>query len=222
MRIGIGLIALFVVVGCESRAPEKPAPVFDQQCDYMLEVVVDVTGSYVDILEKKGFPLLLATCDHYFAGRVGANDRMVIARIGGTTKTLLWDGPPMALRESFADAKAFRAFLEQEAGGGSRVHDSVADAVQYVIDFPGVAKEKTCVMVLSDMDDNFPDADKTRARMLKILGDYAKKGGSVGFYFVDQHFVPGLRRDLASCGFKHPPVVEDAIVVSPQLPRFSE
>jgi hypothetical protein len=213
---------LLVLAGCEPRPPEKPAPVFNQQCDYMLVAVVDVTGSYLDILEKRGFPLLLATCDQYFSARVGANDRLVIARVSGSERALLWDGPPMALRESFASPAAFRAFLEKNAGGGSRVYDSVADATTYCLDFPGVAHEKTCVMVLSDMEDNFPDSAQSKARMLNALSAYAKKGGSVGFYFVGQAEVTGLRQDLAKCGFKHPPVVESEIVVSPALPTFGE
>ncbi len=222
MRAFLVCAAALILVGCEQRGPEKPVPVFNQQCDYMLVAVVDVTGSYLDILEKKGFPLLLATCDQYFSNRVGANDRLVLARVSGSERALLWDGPPLALRESFGDAAAFRRFLENQAGGGSRVYDSVADAATYCMDFPGVAHEKTCLMVLSDMEDNFPDSAQSRARMLKALSAYAKKGGSVGFYFVGQLEVAGLRQDLAACGFKHLPVIESELVVSPALPTFAE
>lgn len=220
--IALGMLAVLLLVGCEARQAEKPAPVFNQQTDYMIVAVVDVTGSYLEILEQKGFPLLLATCDKFFSDRVGNNDRLVIARVSGSTRSLLWDGPPMALRESFPTAKAFREFLEKNGGGGSRVNESVTEAVKYVMDFPGVAQEKTCVMVLSDMDDNFPNSDKTRADMLQTISDYAKKGGSMGFYFVAQFEVNELRAGLGKCGFKHPPIVESEIVVSPQLPTFGE
>jgi len=218
------LLCLFVpayFTGCESAPPEPPAPVFSQKADFMLVAVFDVSGSCAETQEKKGYPLLLATIDKLFADRVGRNDRLVLARVSGSTRSILWDGKPLALRESFASGEDFRAFLEKGGGGGSRVNDSVTDAVEYVMGFPGVVQDHTCVMVLSDMLDNFPDSEQSRKKMIQTLGAYAKKGGSAAFFFTAQEETAKLRQDLATCGFRFPPVVEDEAAVSPALPQFS-
>ena len=59
------------------------------------------------------------------------------------------------MHKQFGTAKAFRDYLMQRADpAGSRVHDAVADTVNYVADYPGVAegRTKSAVVVLSDMD----------------------------------------------------------------------
>jgi hypothetical protein len=128
------------------------------------------------------------------------------------------------LRNQFGSASAFMHFLHGKSNpAGSRIHDGIADALEYILDYPGVKEGKTRVslFVFSDMDDNFPEPEKSKARVLTLLKEFGRVKGCIGLYWVDQMHVPGWRRDLRDAGIKHF-VVESEIVADPALPTFED
>ena len=219
------IVAVVVVLaGCQPRIEEPVAVVPAQECDYLLAVVVDMSGSYAAQMTSDGraYKFLMHLVERFFRDRIGSNDRIIIAQVSGTEKALLWDGSPRALRQEFASAKAFADFLQSRSNpAGSRIHDGIAETLEYVMDFPSVAsgKTKSAMFVLSDMDDNFPDSDSSKARLVQALSEYAKTGGVVGFYWVDHALVSGWRQSLKAAGL-NTSVVESEISAQPPIPTF--
>jgi hypothetical protein len=170
----------------------------------------------------KAHRFLLLLVERFFRDRIGSNDKIVIAQVSGAEKSLLWDGSPRALRQEFPNAEAFRDFLLAGSNpAGSRVHDGIADTVDYIMDYPGVAngQTKSALFVMSDMDDNFPEAEASKARLLRSLAVYSSRGGVVGFYWVNQTLVSVWRKGLAEAGFGRA-VVESEIAAEPLIPTF--
>ena len=220
------LTALAAVPGCEKCQEDKQSsPLVVQDTEFLLVIVLDVSGSFIEYVNEdsgKAYYYILSLIDKFFRNRLGSDDKIVLAQLSATDKSLLWDGSPRTLRQSFPDAKAFRKFmLERSNPNGSRVHDGIADALDYVMDYPGVAaaKTKSAIFVLSDMDDNFPNPEQSKARLVKALSDYSCIGGAIGIYWCDQSLVPVWRKHLRQSGIRSW-VVESEIVADPTVPSF--
>ena len=128
----------------------------------------------------------------------------------------------MQLRQDFPSATEFRNFLLTKSHpAGSRIHDGVADALDYLLSDPGVAKGKTrtALFVLSDFDDNAPNPAQSEQRLVQGLNAFGKKNSVVGFYFLEHPRVPMWRRHLQQSGIKNW-VCESEIVAYPPLPTF--
>ena len=227
MKLLLGVVALSVcLLGCEPVVNQTTSPIVAQEFDYVLAVVVDMSGSFSAEMQSgngRAYKFLMRAVDLFFRNRIGeGNDRIIVSQVSGTQSALLWDGTPRGLREHFSSAKAFEKFLlERSNGAGSRIHDGVRETIEYVMDMPGVSsgKTRTFVMVLSDMDDNFAEPSASREKLVNSLKAYSKVGGVAGIYWCNQQHVPGWRRDLKDCGFKSC-VVESDIVADPALPVF--
>jgi hypothetical protein len=209
--------------GCEPRHEEHVSPLVEQETEYALAILLDLSGSYADLMTKDGkaYRFSLRVADKYLR-RLDSSDRLIITQLSATEKALLWDGSPIALRRSFPTANAFRDFLLSKSDpAGSRVHDGIADTLDYLLASPSVASGKTrsAVFVLSDFVDTAPDSEKSKERLLKSLAAYGRAGGTVGFYWVDQSLVLDWRRHLNDAGIQHF-VVESEIVADPPLPNI--
>jgi hypothetical protein len=214
------------VLGCEPVANQTGSPIAAQEFDYVLAVVVDMSGSFSGEMQSgsgRAHRFLMRAVDLFFRNRIGeGNDRIIITQVSGTQRALLWDGTPRGLRQEFSSARAFEAFLLQNSNpAGSRIHDGVRETIEYVMGMPGVSsgKTRTFVMVLSDMDENFSEPAASREKLVNSLKAYAQAGGVAGIYWCNQQFVPGWRKDLKDCGFKSF-VVESDIVADPAIPVF--
>lgn len=216
-----------VLIGCERRSTDQGSPLPDQDSEYLLAVVIDMSGSFADQMQAdngKAYRFFLEVVDRYFRNRVGANDRLILTQLSGSggKRALLWDGEPRALQQDFPDAKAFHAFLLKHADpSGSRVHDALADTIDYLVAYPGVAsgKSHSAVFVLSDMLENSANPQQSKDRALRALATYARHRGVVGMYWVEHGLVPEWRAQLRDAGLKSF-VVESDIVSRPQLPTF--
>lgn len=224
--LGLGLVMLSL--GCEGRrAREHTLQVREEPKEYVIAIAVDLSGSYRDLLlgdDGKAWHFLGAIIQQLSTTRAGAEDRVILAQISGAPKALLWEGSLPALRRSFPSAAAFRTYLLSKANAsGSRVHESIADLVDYVTAYPGVKQghTKSAVFVLSDMENNLGDEAATRQRLLTSLTAYARTGGTVGMYWVDSRFCSNWQRWLKEAGFPNA-VVENEIVANPLLPRFED
>ncbi len=231
MRIvGSLLIALMIALtqpGCEGRrGPGDRSPLPQEDAEFLLAIVLDLSGSFHETMQKggKGYRFVLGLTEKFFKDRIGSNDRVVIVQLSGTVKSLLWDGTPKQLKKEFKTAEAFNDFLRSKADpGGSRVHDTIADTLDYVLDDPGVAEGKTrpAVFVLSDMEDNFGDPEGSKQRVIDSLRRYGKQGGVIGLYWVSTFLVPEWRKNFRDAGIRSGRwVVIPDITSDPQLPEF--
>ena len=223
--LAIMLLCMGALPSCEQRRAEQTSILPEQECEYLMAVVVDMSGSYAMQMQTdagKAYRFLLLLVDRFFRDRIGSNDKIVIAQVSGAEKSLLWDGSPRALRQRFPNAEKFREFLLAGSDPmGSRVHDGVADTLDYIMGYPGVVngETKSALFVMSDMDDNFPEAERSKARLLQSLTAYSRLGGVVGFYWVDQSLVPVWRDGLREAGSDRA-VVESEIAEEPLIPTF--
>ena len=218
------LMLALLVVGCAKRQ-ERTASAFEERdCEYVLAVVIDLSGSFAELMadDGKAHDFLLYVLDRYFRDRIGSNDRVLIAQISANGQTLLWEGTPTQLRREFPTPDRFRDFLLAKASpGGSLVHEALADTLEYVMADPSVAAglAKPAIFVLSDMLDNGHKSPQLKNRVLTDLAKYGQLGGVVGLYFVDERRLFAWRRILQEAGMREC-VVESGIVSRPTLPSF--
>lgn len=222
--LGFCCLLLSVVCGCAPRRQVEATPLRNDESEYVLAILLDLSGSFAHLMAEDGkaYDFALIVMDRYFRDRIGTNDKMIIAQVSGTDRALLWEGTPLDLRREFPSADAFRDFLLSKADpGGSLVHEGLARTVEYVTSDPQVAsgKAKSAIFVLSDMLDNGPDGRESQERAARALAAYSQKGGVVGLYYVDQSLVAQWRQILRDA--KIPDYcVECEIVGKPPLPSF--
>ncbi len=218
------VLIVTLLCGCSERRKTQKSILIEDDKEYLVGVLLDLSGSFRGKMVSGGHAhaFLLMILDKYFRDRMGGNDKILIAQISGTTRSLLWQGTPLQLRQEFSSASAFAQFLTENAdSNGSRVHEAIAQTADYVANDPGVAagKVKTCLFVLSDLLDTTPDADETRTKAITAVTHYGQKGGAIGFYYVDQHLLPEWREQLRTTGIKNF-CIEAEIVGRPTLPSF--
>ena len=226
--IALALLALLSTQsGCEPRHenPDHASPIVHQDSEYVLAILLDLSGSFTELMTKDGkaYRFAMRVADKYLR-RMDSNDRLIISQLSATNKALLWDGSPIALRRSFPSANAFRDFLLSKSDpNGSRIHDGIADTLDYLLALPGVqsGKTKSALFVLSDMIDNAPEPEKSKERLLQALAAYGRAGGGVAFLWVDSSLVLPWRTHLKDAGIAHF-AVESEIVVDPPLPTFED
>lgn len=192
--------------------------------EFVATIMLDLSGSFSELMTKDGkaYGFALRVVDRLFRERMGSSDKIIIGQLSGSDLPMLWEGRPIDLRGAFPNSEAFGKFLASKANpGGSRIHDGIADAVDYLLNYPGIAEGKTrsALFVLSDMLDNAPEPEKSRDRLLKALTVYGQRDVAVGFYWVHHPLVLPWRTDLQNAGIRHF-VVESQIVADPQLPKF--
>lgn len=172
--------------------------------------------------DGRAYRFTLRVIDRYFRDRIGSDDKIIIGQLSGSDSPMLWEGTPAQLRRTFPSADAFRDFLVSHANpAGSRIHDGIADALDYLLDYPGITSGETqsAMFVMSDMLDTTGDCGESKDRMLKLLAAYGRQDVSVGLYWVHQSLVLQWRTHLQDAGIRHF-VVESQIVADPPLPSF--
>ena len=204
-----------------SRPAAEENPLADgREYERVVVVGIDLSGSFLHLMADKGkaWEFLLKVIDRYLRG--SGSEKLILVQLSGNTKALLWDGTPAQLRKDFPDQGAFRKHLLSKADpNGSRLHDGITEALEYLSTLPGItAKTKCALLVLSDMDDN-ASAPGSEQRLVQSLASFGKRGGAVGLYFVDHPLINRWRANLKAAGIKHA-VVESSIVASPTLPSF--
>lgn len=222
------LASILALTGCTKHTDQDDATQITlgrEDADTMVVIAVDLSGSFADRMTRdaKGYEFTMRVVDNYFRNSVGTKNRIVIAQLSAPgLQSLLWDGTPIELRRDFPTASDFCGFLQKKSHpAGSRIHDGVADAIDYVLSDAGVAKGKTrsALFVLSDFDDNIPGTMQSEQRLVKGLKAFGQKNGVVGFYFLEHGKVPTWRQHLQQSGIKNW-VCESDIVAYPPLPSF--
>lgn len=222
---GIFCLVCVAASGCKppARAKEvRPEGFHVPAIDHHLSIGVDVSGSFLPEMAEKGraYKFLLAAIDRYFRDRNGTN-KLLIVQISGSHSPILFEGSAQAFMQSYPTADVFRRFLLSKADpNGSRVYDSIADAMEHVDQSPGVTKStKKTMLVLSDMDNNVGPATSFD-RLDRCLRRWAADGGQVGLYFVDQKTAPHWRNAIRTYGFGNRGFVSDSFSNDTPLPGF--
>lgn len=217
------VLCLCVVCGCQRRREEAVIAPAQDDSEYVIAVLVDLSGSFLDKMTDGGqaHTFMLALIDRYFRDRIGTNDQIIIAQISATPdRSLVWQGTPTELRKQFPNAGAFGDFLRSKADpNGSHVHNALVQTLEYVMSQPTVASgtAKSAIFALSDMIDSNKAPDAARRRAVRVLQEYAKLGGMVCLYFVDQRLVPVWQRELQHTGLAFR---VDSEIRRPTLPSF--
>ncbi|TWT51735.1 hypothetical protein KOR42_34220 [Thalassoglobus neptunius] len=227
------LLLAMMISGCGAPRDKSPAAepqVFqgarpqsrNEPATRVVMILMDLSGSFTEKMANDGeaYQFALNVIDQYFRSQSGTNDNIVLAQISGTRRSLLWEGSPRQLRETFPSADSFREFLLSNADPrGSLVHEGMRNAIDYLTHHSvyGTSNAKTVTLVLSDMDDtSFGDSEE---RLNKSLVANAHNQGAIGIYFCNQLTVEDWKQRLASAGYINY-VVESEIVGKPQLPKF--
>ena len=218
------LLLLATLPGCEKRREVNGNSTFSTpENQYVAVIVMDLSGSFSQLMAEDGkaYQFAAHVVDEYFRNRDALDDKIILAQISGTHRSLLWDGTPRQLRKDFPTAESFRDFVLKKAdNGGSLVHEGLANVIDYVAADPQFAKGRSAatLLVLSDMQDTGHNPDAQR-HLMESLAAYGKLNGAVGIYFCDQLEVANWQQRLADCGIRNS-IVESEIVGEPQLPSF--
>jgi hypothetical protein len=221
----LGLLVLSVAIGCEMNEPGDGVSFEDDDCEYVLAVVVDLSESFEKMMatDGKAYEFLMAVVDRYFSQRDASSDRLIIAQISGRKKALIWEGTPIDLRREFSTVDQFREFLMKHSEpSSSPVFSTITSTVEYLLSKPRVAsgKAKSALFVLSDLDNNSGDAKEAGPKALEALSEYGRHNGVVRFYYADVE-----KRKLWLKWFKEKSGIRNAdvegvITSRPALPNF--
>lgn len=234
------IVLALMLVGCQKRRDDEGeqaarpgrqnksiarSPFVRDECEHVCMIVLDLSGSFKDKMAAKGIAYdfvnrVIAKC---FKDRVSCStDRIVLAGISGTSKSILWEGTPGQLRRKFANPEAFRDFLYASADpNGSLVNEGLARSIEYLSRMQCVSsgRAKSILLILSDMEDNGPNREATEQRLVNSLVSYLNQRGHCGFYFVSQDPMEHWQARLTAEGFPLIPILTDKRDL-PTLPDF--
>ena len=218
--LGASLLLVFLV-GCEKRINTDVANFDDGDTEYVLAIVVDMSGSCADLFNDggRGYGFLMDVLTKYQRA-VPTDGKVIIAQMSATDNPLLYEGSPAELRRDFPSAKAFRdSILAKSNPSASRLHEGMAATFKYILRHRAVRHgAKPAVFLLSDLLDNASQPEHEQ-QVLDSLQEFADKDGICGFYFVHQTETAKWDEALADAGVKDYRV-SDQIVAHPPLPLF--
>ena len=222
-------VFLPLVSGCtpvvqQTASDSSPSPIGREPYDYALLVAVDKSGSFVSLMRPggKGLEFLNDTITHYFHGRLGNNDCLIVTQLSGNRQALLWQGSPRQMRNEFSNSAEFSEFIEKKSdAAGSRIWDGISDTLELAMSDPNLwnGRTKLVLACLTDMENNLVDSYTAEKRLMDNLKAFAKKGGVVGLYFVGTAETTLWRKKLSECGFRDF-VVEPSIASTPRRLSF--
>lgn len=208
-RLFLLILALLAGAGCTQRRPAGEYQPFDagKTVDAHLTVVLDLSGSFHAQLSRDGKVMthLMRVIGTFFDASAGTerNDRLLIAFIAADRQAIFFEGTPRQFQQTYASPDDLRRALFARADpSGSRVFETIADAVEHALTGDGVVPGKTrlSMLVLSDLVDNQSNS-QTANRFQRSLQSYAKAGGAVGIHWLPQDAVGPWRDFLAKAGF---------------------
>jgi hypothetical protein len=220
--------AIVFALGCEGRRERTPPPKLarfapEDKSQRIVTIVLDLSGSFQHAMADDGlaYAFALDALDKYFRSNIDSpQDRLILAQVSGTRKSIIWEGTPFQFRTQF-DRSSFRDYLQKKANpNGSLVYSSIAQTLEYVMRIASIrdGKAKSAMLILSDFLENGPDQEKEAKRLLADLVAHDKLGGVGGMYYLDQleygKWRPlldhaGLTDFIVECDFKGHPTLPD-------------
>jgi hypothetical protein len=213
--------ALVSAAGCFTKY-QPPADVKTFERDdvgYVLALNLDVSGSFLRLMEERGWPFVAKLVRQFFRDRDTESDQIIISQLSGAPgQGPIWKGSPRDFRRKFGGAGAFKSYLGQFSPSGSRIFDSVTESLGYAQQHAG-GKTKLLLVVLSDFEDN-ASAPGGEERLVRALDEFSRANGRVGFYWLPptaaQTWEGHLKRLFPADRY----VVVPDIVDAPKLPNL--
>ncbi len=229
MKRALTIIVLLAasVTGCTRHRPEaNNSPFPEEENRYTLALVFDLSPKYRDRVlgtDPIALKYALEVKDIYFRDRSETTDRLLIARVSGQERAVLWDGKPRTFKKEFPNpTKDFRENLTKHADTSGApylpAYDAVADTFDYLLKFRS-GKGKTAVLVFSDMQNRSSDPAKSRKHLVSSLAAYAKSGGHCAFYWLSWDTCNELEAVGKDAGLTFGNFIPDA-VRDPVRPTF--
>lgn len=173
-----GAVLAVLMTGGEARQ-KKENPFGQETPERVLILAIDDTGSMDDCLGP-AWELMERALDQEF--RLAAGTSKVVVAVLSRRDPIALVGTPMQMRQAHPDFDSFKQWLRKAPQVGSRIHDGVADAVEFSKSLPG--NPVPTLLVFSDMEDS---TGTGRDRLLKSLAEFGKRPeAAAGFYFVRQ------------------------------------
>jgi hypothetical protein len=219
-------LALLSLGGCVEAQRSEVTHHFDaNQCESVLTIVVDQSGSFANHWDDKALKLFLELMDQFFTEGDPDACRIVIGQLSESKDVVLFEGRPEELRAKFRTPQELSDFLRRSANPvGSQVYRATEQAIRYVSAMPGVTEDtRLMTVILSDLVDSSVGDERNQAgaRMLDALTSYRKQGGGLALYYVAKEETPRWQEILGRAGFEPGSyVIESTLVAHPQLPRF--
>lgn len=214
--------------GCV-KSPDlgQTSPFESQELDACLMIVIDLSGSYQDLWDKRAYDLFLQLSDRYFNESMGTENRLIISQISGTEKALLFEGKPSDLRQQFRSPQELSNFLKENSDpDSSRVYAATRQTLDYVNTLPGLTKNtRLLTLIFSDMLDSESPSQIWDTPFPQELQDslqcYQTLGGGIALYFVADSERQRWHQLLQETGFSAGHyLIESHLSSNPQLPRF--
>lgn len=210
------------MIGCEKRNAEEASSFVEDDCEVVLAIVVDLSGSCSDLFadDGRGYDFLMGALAKYQRAEP-AGGKVIIAQLSASDNPLLYEGSSVDLRRDYASAAAFRDdILSHGNPSGSRLHEGMAATFDYILKHRAVQQgARPAVLLLSDLIDNGSDGEQYEQEVVDHLEEFSKRSGVAGFYFVHQSQTDKWQSALADAGVKDFRVT-DQIVAHPPLPSF--
>lgn len=210
-------LILLCLVGCakvqERNDDRNVTIVIDLSSSFSKEMFISrfvtngAKGEYYDTVGKT-FKFLLSVLS-----KLDFEDRITLCQISADENAVLWEGNLVQIRRDFPDPVAFYEFLKKKSNpDGTLLYDALNRSIKQSLSHDG----RRSIFVLSDMLDTDPNGAAKTPELHRLLEEYAKSGGKIGFYYVDQTLTASLKAKLEEFGFQNP-VVESEIVSKPEL-----
>ena len=144
-------------------------------------VTNEAEGTYIDTVGKT-FKFLLSVLS-----KLDFEDRITLCQISADENAVLWEGNLVQIRRDFPDPIAFYKFLKTKSNpDGTLLYDALNRSIKQSLSHDG----KRSIFVLSDMLDTDPNGAAKIPELRSLLEEYAKSGGMIGFFYVNQDLVP--------------------------------
>lgn len=216
------IVALLLAAcgGCTPHTPPAEVPTFGKDdVGFVLILNVDVSGSFLEALEAKGWAFVSKLLQQFFRDRDTESDQIIISQLSGSRgQGPVWKGSPRAFRKKFGNGGAFQNYLAKFSPNGSRIHDSITESIGYAMQHAG-GKTRLLLVTLSDFEDN-ASAPGSEDRLVEALRRFGAANGRVAFFWLPssmaQVWEGHLRQLFPSDHF----VVVPDIVDSVKLPNL--
>lgn len=216
MKKTILILICVAFLGCEQKDANSLKK--KDQLTRMLSIVIDMSGSFEDRLEKGklSYRLIRSSIGTYFH-KYRNQSSLIISTIDSRSKrSIVWQGQAREFGKDFSSEKKFFAHIRKNIdASGSNIYSSLENTITHMLAYPPEI-QKT-VMVLSDMWDNSKKPRKDE--FYQVLTQFKAADGEIAFYFVDQTVVSELKEKLESIGYSSPIVVSSFQRKMP-LPNF--
>ncbi len=202
-------LPLFALPSCSGPPEPENGPhveahveIDQDESNFLFAVVYDMSASMQDQAQEMD-AFLLRNVQAFF--RDQSDGRIVLSQISGSPNAILLDTNYREFRRRFKNPSEFRKFMKSGVHSSSRVFLSCAESLEWLnASHDRNPKLKSACIVISDFNDNWPDQEASRARLVAAIREYRKKSHPfLWFLGVGSHRFHEWEQTLNEIGFPH-------------------